>query len=267
MTTTTHGRTPRLAALALTLTLALVAGAPAAQAATGSKHHHARHHGKSPDRRHRTSHAVKKKAARAPARPTADGAKCVPGGDQANPEKTVQALRTFSGNEAQFDDVFRCLAQYPTVMPGWDVAAKGWVRLAPDAGPADQAAMQALLNVWQGKHWYTHPDGGTIYNRMFDDRQAWNHRVTWTPTTLVDKQPAIFVDASPVPGVDNIRMVQPGIYLGITMTDGVKPIWGPDSTWTVPRGLAHGFFILDFLHTQITKDECPACTPDDHKGP
>src|SRR4051812_10405731 len=157
MTTTTYGSDgPRLAALALALALALAAGAPPAQAATGSKHHHARHHGKPNARHHAKRRAVHTKARTTtptPGAPTTSGAKCVPGGDQANPEKTVQALRTFSGNEAQYDDVFRCLAQYPTVMPGWDVEAKGWVRLAPDAGPGDQAAMQALLNVWQGKHW------------------------------------------------------------------------------------------------------------------
>ncbi|HEX3561784.1 MAG TPA: hypothetical protein VHU24_03005 [Solirubrobacterales bacterium] len=196
-----------------------------------------------------------------------NSAACVPGGDPADPEKTVDALRFSSATLAQFDDVFRCLGQGETPMPGWDVAAKGYVRLLPDAGPVDQILMQALLNVWQGKHWYTNADGGYLYNRMFDDRQTWYHRVSYTPTSLVDDKPAIFVDASPVPGVDNIRMVQPGVYLGITMTDGLHPIFGPDSSVTLPRGLAHGYFILDFNNPEVTPAECPICTPTDNKGP
>jgi hypothetical protein len=198
---------------------------------------------------------------------TNQGATCVPGGNPSEPEKTVAALREYNGNLSQFDAIFRCLAKYPTVMPGWNVEAKGWVRLAPDAGPADLALMKAAMNVWQGKHWYMRRNGGYIYNRMFDDRQTWYHRVTWTRTTLLDAHRAIFVDASPVPGVDNIRMVQPGIYLGATMTDGLHPIFGPSSKVTIPRGLAHGYFILDFLHTAITRSECPLCTPHDHTGP
>lgn len=195
------------------------------------------------------------------------GASCVPGGDPADPEKTVAALRSYDGNLAGFDAIFRCLGKYHTPMPGWNVQAKGWVRLAPDAGPVDQALMAVLMNVWQGKHWFTHRNGGFIYNRMFDDRQTWYHRVAFTPTTLLDDKPAIFVDASPVPGVDNIRRVQPGVYLGTTMTDGLHPIWGPGSTWTLPRGAAHGYFILDFKHSEITPSECPLCTPNDHGGP
>lgn len=152
-------------------------------------------------------------------------------------------------------------------MPGWDVEAKGWTELAPDAGPGDVVLQKALMaGVWEGKVWYTHPDGGSIYNRMFDDRQTWHHRVAWTPTTPLDNRPAILADASPVPGTDNIRMVQPGIYLGLTMVNGIKPIWGPNSTWTVPP-VAHGYFTLNFLNTTITKSECPVCTPHSQTGP
>lgn len=185
--------------------------------------------------------------------------------DGANAQRTIDALRYVSGLN-HYDTIFRFLASHETTMPGWDVEAKGWVRLAPDAGEADVVLSRALMNLWQGKHWYTHADGGFIYNRMFDDRQTWYHRVTWEPS-IFDGKPAIFVDASPVPGVDNIRMVQPGIYLGATMTEGMHPIWGPGSTWTVPRGLAHGYFVLSFGDTAITPAECPLCTPHDHTGP
>ncbi len=275
MKTITFGRGPLFAALALMLGLALAA--PVAQGAAGKHDGRAAKDGKSQSRdgvkgkrsKSKSCKAKRKKGKPCKSKPRSkgSGATCVAGGDPANPDKTIEALRSNDYNLAQFDDVFRCLGKYDTPMPGWDVEAKGWVRLAPDAGPGDKAAMQALMNVWQGKHWYTRPDGGYIYNRMFDNRETWYHRVTSTSTTLVDDRPAIFVDASPVPGVDNIRMVQPGVYLGITQTDGVKPIWGPDSTTTVPRGLAHGYFILDFDKIEMSRDECPLCTPTDHEGP
>ena len=113
----------------------------------------------------------------------------------------------------------------------------------------------------------TTADGGYIYNRMFDDRETWYHRVSYTPTSLLDDKPAIYVDAAPVPGVDNIRRVQPGVYLGITMTAGVQPIWGPNSTWTIAPGTAHAYFVLDFNNTEVTTSECPLCTPHDQAGP
>jgi hypothetical protein len=194
------------------------------------------------------------------------GASCVPGGAPRNPAKTVAALRK-PDSQGKYDAIFRCLGKYRTNMPGWDKEAKGYVYLAPDAGPLDKVFAQALMQLWQGKHWYTRADGGYIYNRMFDDRQTWYHRVAWTQNSLLDDRPAIFVDASPVPGIDNIRMVQPGVYLGITMTDGVHPIWGPGSKVTIPRGIAHGFFVLDFHHTAVTRSECPLCTPHDQEGP
>ena len=186
--------------------------------------------------------------------------------DGANHQRTIDAMR-FNYDLKQFVEIFHFLAGHPNPMPGWDKEAKGWVRIAPDTGDLDrQVLARSIMQLWQGKHWFTHADGGAIYNRMFDDRQTWYHRVTREPS-VVDGQDSIFVDASPVPGVDNIRMVQPGVYLGITMIDGVHPIWGPGSTWTVPRGAAKGIFILDFIDTEITSDECPACTPHDHGGP
>lgn len=205
-------------------------------------------------------------ATKSPSHSRSAGASCVPGGDPQRPAKTVAALRR-PDSQAKYDAIFRCLGKYRTNMPGWDKEAKGYVYLAPDAGPLDKVFAQALMQLWQGKHWYTRTDGGYIYNRMFDDRETWYHRVAWTRATLLDDRPAIFVDASPVPGVDNIRMVQPGVYLGITMTDGVHPIWGPKSQLTVPRGVAHGFFVLDFNDTAVTQSECPLCTPHDHEGP
>jgi hypothetical protein len=240
--------------------LALTVGVATVDAASG------RQHGKAGSHAKHTKHARRQASSPSPAISAAAGAACVPGGDANDPAKTVAALRT-PDSLAKYDAIFRCLGQYSSPMPGWDVQAKGYVFLAPDAGPLDKLFAQALMNVWQGKHWYTHADGGYIYNRMFDDRQTWYHRVTYTPTTLLDNKPAIFVDASPVPGVDNIRMVQPGVYLGTTMTDGVHPIWGPDSTSTIPRGLVHGYFVLDFNKPEVTKTECPICTPTDHKGP
>ena len=90
-----------------------------------------------------------------------------------NRVKTIEALRNVDG-QPRFDEIFRFLAGNKTVMPGWDVEAKGWVRIAPNAGDVDRLVLQrAMMNIWQGKHWYTNADGGTIYNRMFDDRQAW----------------------------------------------------------------------------------------------
>jgi hypothetical protein len=50
------------------------------------------------------------------------------------------------------------------------------------------------------------------------------------------------------------------------MTDRVHPIWGPDSTWTIPRGLAHPYFVLDFNNPETTTTERPLCTHH-HKGP
>jgi hypothetical protein len=175
----------------LTVWLALAAMlAGTSQVAEAARRHHAKLH---PARHH--------KPARTRSGQPANGASCVPGGDPNDPEKTFTALSEYTGNLTQFDAIFRCLANYPTVMPGWDVEAKGWTELAPDAGPLDIVLQKALMaGVWQGKVWYTHPDGGAIYNRMFDDRQTWHHRAAWTPTTLLDNKPAILVDATLSPG-------------------------------------------------------------------
>jgi hypothetical protein len=251
-----RGSTPAITALALALTI----GATAAEAHTTRHHHKATHHAKSHARHATRSHTHRVAARHVANVPPNAGAACVNGGNPTNGEQTVNALR-FNENAAQLDTTFRCLAKYSNPMPGWGVQAKGWVRLAAPGGPFDQLLMQLMMNVWQGKVWYTHTDGGSIYNRMFDDRETWHHTVNYAPTSILDDRPTIFVNAAPVPGVDNIRMVQPGIYLGTTMTDGVQPIWGPDSTWTVPRGIARGYFILDFNNTKITKTECPLCTP------
>lgn len=190
---------------------------------------------------------------------------CIPGKGAVSAARTDRLLRASS--QKRLDTIFRCSGRHRSPMPGWDKTAKGWVRFFPDTGPADKAEMRAMMNVWQGKVWYTHAHGGYIYNRMFDDRETWHHRVTYTRRTLLDHRPAIFVDAAPVPGVDNIRMVRRGVYLGITMTDGVHPIWGPKSSWTVPRGAAHGYFILDFTRPRVSKTECPVCSPMPQQGP
>jgi hypothetical protein len=251
------------------LSLVLVAVGPAAYAASSGPHHHSRHYASAPERGHHRSTGRGQTTSPAASRHvTSKGATCVPGGDPKNPEKTFDTLSEYNGTLAQFDAIFRCLAKYPTVMPGWGAEAKGWTELAPEAGPGDLVLQKALMmGVWQGKVWYTHPNGGSIYNRMFDDRQTWHHRVAWTPTTLLDNKPAILVDASPIPATDNIRMVQPGIYLGLTAVDGVEPIFGPNSTWTVPPGVAYGYFTLDFRKTAITKSECPICSPHSQTGP
>jgi|tagenome__1003787_1003787.scaffolds.fasta_scaffold20979507_3 hypothetical protein len=293
------------AVMTFVFAFAPVAGAAGQRGSDHRTSSHKKQHGSKTSRKKgaaRRRTAAKKHAAKQPARPAPDvpatgtysdrdfdgdgfsnprdNCPLVVNGDQAdangngigdgcegqNRNKTIDALRNVDG-QPRFDEIFRFLAQNKTVMPGWDIEAKGWVRIAPNAGDVDRLVLQrALMNIWQGKHWYTHADGGTIYNRMFDDRQAWNHRVYWT-TSILDDKPAIGVDAAPVPGIDNIRLVQPGIYLGITMTDGVKPIWGPDSGWTVPRAAGRGMFILSFEDTAITPEECPACTPHDHEGP
>jgi hypothetical protein len=276
-------------AIAATVVALGLAMTPAADAKTCSHKHHAkacRHAAKKKTKKHRARPA-------APPQPDApqtgvyssadfdgdgftnarDNCPLVANSDQAgdactgaNHHRTIDAMR-FNYDQQQFLEIFHFLAGHPNPMPGWDKEAKGWVRIAPDAGDVDkQVLARGIMQLWQGKHWFTRGDGGAIYNRMFDDRQTWYHRVTREPSVF-DGQDSIFIDASPVPGVDNVRMVQPGVYLGITMVDGVHPIWGPGSTWTIPRGKAWGVFILDFIDTAITGDECPACTPHDHAGP
>ena len=113
--------TNRSLTLGLALAMLLAGTSPVAQAAR--RHHH---------QHHRASHHT---LAHSRSTHQANGAGCVPGGDPNNPDKTFTALSDYSGNRANFDTIFRCLANYPTVMPGWDVEAKGWTELAPDAGP------------------------------------------------------------------------------------------------------------------------------------
>ncbi len=165
-----------------------------------------------------------------------------------DPDKTIAALRTC--DESQLRKLFSSRRAGP--MPGWGAAARGYWRWYPDlegfGQPADRLVTDA---VWQGKVFYTRADGGHLVNRVLGDRRTFPAVVRYGRANL-DGRRAIIVDYAaardPLALIfrDEIRRVQPGIYLGLGWWNTEPPGWpGPDHIW----------FVLDFLHS----DPEPSC--------
>lgn len=174
--------------------------------------------------------------------------------DSLRPNPTVEALRSLS--QRQVDELFATLQAGP--MPAFGTAAQGYVThpvrwLLRTLCPTCRTARDTdrfVSYIWQGKVWYTNPDGGHLYDRLVDGRRSWYHRVRYG-TAKRDGRPAIIVE--PVPGAelvyDTIRMVQPGIYLGFAFL----------RTYGVGRDQRLLNFTLDFTNPELSRAQCPLC--------
>lgn len=178
--------------------------------------------------------------------------------DGLRPNPTVEALRGLP--QSQVDEVFSTLPAGP--MPAYGSAAQGYVTnpvrwvartLCPTCRTA-QDVDRFVSYIWQGKIWYTNANGGHLYNRLFDGRRSWYHRVLYG-TAKRDGRPAIIVQ--PAPGgelvYDTIRMVQPGIYLGFSFL----------KSFGLGRDQRLLNFTLDFTNPELSRGQCPLCARPD----
>ncbi len=167
---------------------------------------------------------------------------------------TVNALRT-GYTQAQLDEIFRNLevGPVPGQKPGGD-KAQGYVSFCADCGPLNPALELIFLQAWQGKVWTTDGVSGYLFNRMFTDIETHYHGVSIQQDSALDDRPALRVDPGfPVDQFfDNIRWVQPGVYLGYSLSLKEYGI-----TLGEPMRMLN--FILDFNDPAVALAECPAC--------
>lgn len=183
--------------------------------------------------------------------------------DGQGPNPTVEAIRSMP--QAQIDELFGTLDAGP--MPGWKAYAYGQVinptpglvnLLCPTCHGDKQKIELVAATIWQGKVWYTNASGGLLYNRMLNDTRVWRHRVSYR-TSKRDRRPVIRVDPQgPVFDgfYDDIRMVQPGIYVGMSLMKTYG--WGRDQ-----RVLT---FTLDFTNPELSDAQCPVCAAERRLG-
>ncbi|MEW6472620.1 MAG: hypothetical protein AB1679_10140 [Actinomycetota bacterium] len=172
------------------------------------------------------------------------------------PERTVESLR-FHCDQAQIDGLYQSLAAGP--MPHYGAKARGYWRWYPDARGLDEPGNRLMnLLVWQGKTFYTHETGGYMMNRVVADREGFRSAVYFADGWL-DGRKAIIVDYGaagdyPADAIfrDEIRMVQPGVYLGFGWRNREHPPWTNERFERIT-------FVLDFVHPDLTTSDCPHC--------
>ena len=172
-----------------------------------------------------------------------------------SPEQTVEALR-FSCDQGQLDHLYQGL--HPGPMPPYGAKARGYWRSYPDARGADEPSNRLVnLVIWQGKVFYTQADGGWMMNRAAGDRESFRAAVYFGNGWL-DGRPAIIVDYGPAGDPldllfrDEIRMVQPGVYLGIGWRNREQPPWTGGRAERIT-------FVLDLVHPELSASDCPHC--------
>ena len=172
------------------------------------------------------------------------------------PERTVENLR-FHCNQEQLDTLYQSLPAGP--MPQYGSKARGYWRWYPDAQGLDEPGNRLMnLLVWQGKTFYTNETGGYMMNRVVADQEGFRSAVYFANGWL-DGQPAIIVDYGeagdyPADAIfrDEIRMVQPGVYLGFGWRNREHPPWTGERFERIT-------FILDFVHPDLSPSDCPHC--------
>jgi len=172
------------------------------------------------------------------------------------PEQTVENLR-FHCDQTQLDSVYTSLPAGP--MPHYGAKARGYWRWYPDARGLDEPGNRLMnLLVWQGKTFYTYDTGGYMMNRVVADREGFRSAVYFADGWL-DGRRAIIVDygqAGDYPADalfrDEIRMVQPGVYLGFGWRNREHPPWTNERSERIT-------FILDFLRPDLSTADCPHC--------
>jgi hypothetical protein len=151
-------------------------------------------------------------------------------------------------------------------MPQYGAKARGYWRWYPDARGFDEPGNRLVnLLVWQGKTFYTHETGGYMMNRVVADREGFRSAVYYADGWL-DGRPAIVVDyaqAGDYPADlifrDEIRMVQPGVYLGFGWRNREHPPWTRERAERIT-------FILDFIQPELSASDCPHCQSGAPKG-
>lgn len=173
-----------------------------------------------------------------------------------SPERTVEILR-FHCDQAQLDNLYQSLPAGP--MPHYGAKARGYWRWYPDARGLDEPGNRFMnLLVWQGKTFYTDETGGYMMNRVVADREGFRSAVYFADGWL-DGRPAIIVDYGragdyPADAIfrDEIRRVQPGVYLGFGWRNREHPPWTSERFERIT-------FILDFVHPDLATSDCPHC--------
>jgi hypothetical protein len=172
------------------------------------------------------------------------------------PAETVDSLR-FHCDQPQIDTLYGSLPAGP--MPPYGAKARGYWRWYPDAQGLDEPGNRLMnLLVWQGKTFYTNETGGYMMNRVVADREGFRSAVYFANGWL-DGRPAIIVDyaqAGDYPADvifrDEIRMVQPGVYLGFGWRNREHPPWTRERAERIT-------FVLDFLRPDLSASDCPHC--------
>jgi hypothetical protein len=126
-------------------------------------------------------------------------------------------------SQEELDDLFRASPAGP--IPAGE--AEGTVIIAPDTAPAlgDTAAKLAHLIAWKGKVF--DPERGELRNRIGPTGALAIRARVFYDTSWFDSHEAIILDYSETSLVahwirDEIRLVGPGLYLGIVYWDDTK---------------------------------------------
>lgn len=176
--------------------------------------------------------------------------------DGQRPNPSVEAIRAMP--QVQINELFRTLDAGP--MPGWKKYSAGsvvhptplLVKILCPTCRRDQATIDRVASLlWQGKTFFTNESGGMLYNRMFNDTRIWRHRVSYR-TSKFDGRRVIRVDPQgPIFDgfYDDVRMIQPGIYVGITMM----------KMYGLARDQRVLTFTLDFTNPELSDEQCPLC--------
>jgi hypothetical protein len=157
---------PRLIAVALLL--ALVGGGSAAQAATGAKHRHVRHHGKTHARHHAKPRARAKTVKPQAQAPSAPQAPAPPQPCRQYAQDNAAASKCLLAQPLEdIDRLFGTLDAGP--MPGWRKPGDGTFRCVWLEACGTQQTVDALNmvipRVWGGKTFFTDENGGWLWNR------------------------------------------------------------------------------------------------------
>lgn len=124
-------------------------------------------------------------------------------------------------SQDELDDLFRASPAGP--IPAGE--ADGTVLFAPDTAVGDLAAKVAHQVIWKGKVF--DPEHGVLVNRLLPwDERAITAKV-YLGTSWFDSKEAIILDYSETSIVahwirDEIRLVGPGLYLGVVYWDNDK---------------------------------------------
>lgn len=134
---------------------------------------------------------------------------------------TITAPDLLDLSQAEIDDLFR--KAEPGPIPSGE--GEGTVIFEPDTAVAETAARLAHLIAWQGKVF--DPEKGELRNEVGPFGSLAIRAKVYLEDSWFDGRPAIILDYSETSLVahwirDEIRLVAPGLYLGIVYWDDNK---------------------------------------------